>query len=488
MPFPGRDFQSSVAKHIKNRPELTLNGSRNSIYCNACSKTIRVTQNSGKSSIESHLSSIKHQLNHKLWSKQRTVQPQIAQLLVPQPNEYFLAVAQLFAHLNVPIKRVNYSAFKDFSRRWCRLNPPDATTLRKYYLPGLYKERIEGIKRAIGDSSIYLQVDETADFQQRPLVSILVGALNGLKPRSYLFSLIRLERSPDSTKIAQLIGDTLVQLWGSAMHYDRFKVLISDQAAYMLKAGRDLKTTFYPHLLHVTCLAHALHNVCQLARVNFPKVEQLVRHFRKAFVKCPRRRCELKDFLDKPLEKFPVDTRWGTWIHFCIFLGSNYDQIRSYVSTIQGERNSSLHYLLDSLEDVGTMDQLLGVSDLHFLCKSIKQLEASGLSILEQREIINDAISRLKEPFKGKLIDLLSKNPSYEEILSADSFEDRLKLRYTPLVSVDVERSFSSVKLIDTARRQNLTDESLMQLAVVYFNAKEDDAIEDGQNLVEIVM
>lgn len=114
-------------------------------------------------------------------------------------------MAQLFICLNIPLSKVDSVVFQKFSQQWCRSKAPDRSTISKYYLPRLYKERVERIRKAIGDSPIYLQVDE---FQQRPLVSILIGALDGKKPRSYLIDVIRLEKAPDSSKIAQIIGET----------------------------------------------------------------------------------------------------------------------------------------------------------------------------------------------------------------------------------------------------------------------------------------
>lgn len=118
---------------------------------------------------------------------------------------------------------------------------------------------------------------------------------------------------------------------------------------------------------------------------------------------------------------------------------------------------------------------------MSFLCKSIAKLETIGLSIEEQRSIINEALDRLEYPFKDKLQDLLKNNPSYTEIFQADSFADSSNMRFTPLVSVDVQRSFSAIKLIDTARRQSKTEETIKHHAILYLNAK----IRDESTLLE---
>lgn len=46
---------------------------------------------------------------------------------------------------------------------------------------------------------------------------------------------------------------------------DRVSLLVSDGAAYMMKAGKTLQSA-YPAIIHVTCLAHVLHQVCEFVR------------------------------------------------------------------------------------------------------------------------------------------------------------------------------------------------------------------------------
>ena len=55
---------------------------------------------------------------------------------------------------------------------------------------------------------------------------------------------------------------------------------ITDSAKYMLKAGRDL-SVFYPHMVHVTCIARALHRVCETIRLKFPQVDDFISSTKK---------------------------------------------------------------------------------------------------------------------------------------------------------------------------------------------------------------
>jgi hypothetical protein len=54
-------------------------------------------------------------------------------------------------------------------------------------------------------------------------------------------------------------------IWPAGIQYNKVLLLVTDAAAYMKKAGKALVVT-YPKMVHVTCLAHGLHNVCDEIR------------------------------------------------------------------------------------------------------------------------------------------------------------------------------------------------------------------------------
>jgi hypothetical protein len=102
-------------------------------------------------------------------------------------------------------------------------------------------------------------------------------------------------------------------LWPDGIQYERVRVLYSDAAAYMVKAGHSLKV-FYPNLLHITCLAHGLNRVCELIRTEYPLVNELIANVKKVFLKAPLRVEVFKTSLpDVPMPPEPIITRWNTW-------------------------------------------------------------------------------------------------------------------------------------------------------------------------------
>lgn len=61
---------------------------------------------------------------------------------------------------------------------------------------------------------------------------------------------------------------------------DKLLLLATDSAAYMLKASEGLKT-FYPNLIHITCVCHALHRICEEIRSKFAGVDALISNTKK---------------------------------------------------------------------------------------------------------------------------------------------------------------------------------------------------------------
>jgi hypothetical protein len=117
-------------------------------------------------------------------------------------------------------------------------------------------------------------------------------------------------------------------LWPSGVQHSQVKFIFTDAAAYMLKCATALKT-FYPDLVHVTCLAHGLNRVCEVIREQFPNVNGLISNTKKVFLKAPTRVQRYRDVLpDTPLPPEPILTRWGTWLRAAVFYCENFDDIK----------------------------------------------------------------------------------------------------------------------------------------------------------------
>ena len=89
-------------------------------------------------------------------------------------------------------------------------------------------------------------------------------------------------------------------------------------------------------MIHVTCVAHALHRVCETIRVLYPNVDKLIANAKKkVFVKSPSR---VKIFKTRapntPLPPIPVITRWDTWVDAVKYYATNFELVCSMMLCI----------------------------------------------------------------------------------------------------------------------------------------------------------
>src|SRR6266516_3255041 len=116
--------------------------------------------------------------------------------------------------------------------------------LRKKYLESLYEAKLTKLRNSIGTEDVYFIVDETTDVEQRCVLNIMVGCLNGTKTKSYLLS-TQFLTSVNNETVAQAIITSLCLLWKGVIHYDRLLLVVTDQAKYMIKAIGNLKTGLF---------------------------------------------------------------------------------------------------------------------------------------------------------------------------------------------------------------------------------------------------
>lgn len=128
----------------------------------------------------------------------------------------------------------------------------------------------------------------------------------------FLLNLEVLEKTNHST-IAKVLDKSLLSiLWPQGIIHDNVLLFLSDAAPYMVKSATSIQT-YYSNMIHVTCLAHALHRVAEEIRIHFPNVDELINNVKKVFLKAPSRIQIFKTMApDIPLPPRPVLTRWGT--------------------------------------------------------------------------------------------------------------------------------------------------------------------------------
>lgn len=220
---------------------------------------------------------------------------------------------------------------------------------------------------------------ETIDSVRRNVANVIIGIL---KPKdvgkTYLIHTGYLDKVNHST-IFQLFDKSMHILWPNNVNHEDILLFVSDAAPYMKKAGRCIQT-LYPKALHVTCLAHALYNVCEEVRAHFLKVDRLIAEMKKTFLKCPKRVAILNEKCpDIPNPSKPITTRWGTWItaveYYCTYL----NEIKSAVEEFN-ENAQCVNVVKELIKDQSLHSNLVYITtNFGFLPHAITQLEKKGI-------------------------------------------------------------------------------------------------------------
>ena len=250
-------------------------------------------------------------------SKSKLVQPFIS---FPSPNDIFhKKMCSAFLSADIPLHKLNNNNLKSFLSQYTGKSVPDVGTLRNKIVPQLINENMDEVKLRLKDNYYYIIIDETTDARGYNMCSVLIGVLNCEKFHDVdMISLKKIETTNYST-ICQLINKCISDF---NLDNDKFLLLLSDAATYMVKAGKYLEP-FFPNMIHVTCLAHGVNRVGEKVRELFPEVNKLINNGKKVFLKAPRRVEVYREIMkDKQLPPQPILTRWGTWLNAALSLSA----------------------------------------------------------------------------------------------------------------------------------------------------------------------
>ncbi|KAL4085190.1 hypothetical protein QTP88_023810 [Uroleucon formosanum] len=144
----------------------------NGMFCQLCDKKIACTK---KFQIQQHVDTALHKsaLNRRANDNKK-------QLFVldakPKSGNIFnedLCSALIVA--NIPWNKLQITEFKNFLEKYTGKHIPDESTFRKNYLGPCYNNVIIAIREIIGNSDIWIAVDETTDANGRYIANLLVG-------------------------------------------------------------------------------------------------------------------------------------------------------------------------------------------------------------------------------------------------------------------------------------------------------------------------
>ena len=459
------------------------------LYCQACYCAVNSDR---KSHVDQHLKTSNHLIKVKEFkSKQTSVQP----MLQRKQTDFKSGLCEFLVTCNIPFDRVSRPGFKKFFEKYIKFDIPEKTSLWRTYLKPLYMNSIEKIRNEMKDQYIWLQIDETEDSRKKKVVNVIIGALNEDQSqcKKYLIDMRFVDRA-NNTTIAQAVTDALAILWPEGIKYDKFLVLITDAVNYMKKAGRALKTLF-PNLIHITCVAHGLHNLSEYLMKRYKDVNRLVVCGKKIFLKAPNRVEIFKEVLPfTPLPPEPVKTRWGTWLRGVRYFAQNYDMFCQVIQKLNPEDSAFIEEMQELIAKPNLKNEITFIfANFDCIQESITKLNSNKLSLNESVSIVQSVRNQLEsnnspsvQDIIQKMRNIFTKNDGLKSLTSINQIlngetdieyysnlspSEMTAFKWCPITDCDIERSFSSYKFILSDKRHAF-EENLKYYLIIYCNSE----------------
>ena len=169
---------------------------------------------------------------------------------------------------------------------------------------------------------------DEAEIAKQKYISVLVGSLDAPNQTFLVdYHPFDSDSNVNSSIILRTVDDILRLL---EIKRENFSLFLTDAARYMSLTGKTLKE-FYPSLMHVTCVAHLLHNCDMRVRAHFKNIDKIIATIKVATIK---NKDPKKDFHDAglPSPPDPVITRWATWLRAALYYSENLPAFRTIVN------------------------------------------------------------------------------------------------------------------------------------------------------------
>ncbi|KAE9522223.1 hypothetical protein AGLY_017381 [Aphis glycines] len=450
----GKNYVTEFGEHI-----FAFDGSV--LFCKICEVKIKCEK---RFSVTQHLSTEKHIRASNRQNKNATQQ------LITTPtrkSDFFKDLCEAFLKSNIPLEKLGNPHLRLFLEKYINKDIPSVSTLRKTYVNDCYEDTMNEIRNQILNKKIWVSIDETTDTEGRYVANVIIGTLLTDGPgKKFLIASEVLEKA-NHTTISKLFDRTLFTLWPNGINHDDVILFVTDAAPYMVKAAKSIQV-FYSKMIHITCLAHGLHRVCEKNRAEFPKVDELILNMKKVFLKAPAR-VELfrREAPETPLPLSPIITRWGTWLKDAMYYCENFKAIKKVVHLLDADDALAIRKVKKIMSETDLESYLAFIyTNYGFLTTAITCLETQGT-------LLTDAIKTVENNLGFKILTKISKVMLGEEIsmdnLSEDiSCDDLLYFKYAPISSVDVERSFSVYKNMLADNRRSFKFENLSKSLIAY--------------------
>ena len=427
--------------------------SNRGLWCCLCAKSLPFDK---KFLIDQHRKTNKHVQNSKF-----TFPPSPHHAL--STSNFNKDLVTTFLQLDIPLHKLRGNCFNNLLTKY-KL-PVLSQSSAQSMIYSIAKEKIQSIRDILKDEPVFIIVDECS-IEERKYVNILMGSL--IKPNhSFLTTVKCLESNVNSNVISQIVDDSVKEM---NIERGNLCLLLSDAAAYMKLSGNILKS-LYPNLIHITCLAHLIHNCSLKVKQSYPRVDAIIATTKTATVKNATRR-NLFHTIGVPPQ--PVVTRWSSWLKAIRYYSSNFGEIKRIVNSFESEGKIVMKNK-EAINAIGVEDDLVIIERCYMnLVDLLDKFEKKSLDVMGGYNEI--ATINLNEDPVGikKYLEKRLKNNGIEEIVKDNELKGmnpyiRSLLQSAQCTSIDVERSFSMLgKMLRKDRR--FKSENIQNYLICYYN------------------
>ena len=374
-------------------------------------------------------------------------------------------VVSSFLAADIPLHKLNHPALKSLFAAMGKSLPSE--TAARASVAQLASQKEENIRELLRDKKVFLIVDE-AEVAKQKYINVLVGSLD-TPNETFLIECLPLDSSSNvnSSIILHTVDDVLRKL---GTKRENFALLLTDAARYMSLAGKTLKE-LYPTLMHVTCVAHLLHNCAMRVRAYFKNIDDVVATIKAATIKNKDRKNDFRE-AGLPSPPDPVITRWATWLRAALYYAENLPAVRTIVNNWTSGGLS-----VSRAKDAVNVDDLVldfvRINQYRILAANVELLEASDCTMREAYELLKN-MHFLDDPcsIQAYIKKRLS-NTDLETILncsnSAIAPTTYALLQNAQPTSAAVERSFSMLSKL-LRKDRNFDVKNVKKYLLLYYN------------------
>ena len=305
-------------------------------------------------------------------------------------------------------------------------------------------------------------MDETEIAKQK-YISVLVGSLDAPN-ETFLVDCHSLD-SDSIVIILHAVDDILRQL---EIKREKFSLFLTDAARYISLAGKILKE-LYPSLMHVTCVAHLLHNCAMRVRAHFKNINEAIATIKAATIKNKDRK---KDFHDAglPSPSDSVITRWATWLRAALYYSENLPAVRT-IANNWTSAGLSISRAKDAINVEDLVPELVKINQYRTLAANVEFLERSACTITEAYRLLknmqfDDDPCAIKKRLSNSDLETIINCTN----LTIDPTSYALLQNAQP-TSAAVERSFSMLSKL-LRKDRNFDVKNVKKYMMLYYNKK----------------